>query len=62
MCVSQHGTVQAEIARCRIELEAARALVLKCAELIDKHGVKGARAFVSIIKVHRGGYFLIPSP
>lgn len=47
----QHATVQADIAKCRIDLEAGRQLVLKCAEEIDQKGSKGARSYISIIKV-----------
>jgi alkylation response protein AidB-like acyl-CoA dehydrogenase len=44
------GTVQAWIADSAAEIEAARALVLKVAWNIEKHGFKAAREEISMIK------------
>ncbi len=53
--LSEQGTVREQIALSRIELEQARLLVLKTADLIDKHGAKGARTEISAIEVHGAG-------
>ena len=46
--LAEQGTVRESIALSRIEIDSARLLVLKTADLIDKFGAKGARTEISV--------------
>lgn len=49
--IAQHGSFQTDIAKCRIELEQTRLLVLDAADQLDRLGNKKARGALAMAKV-----------
>ncbi|MCA1710336.1 MAG: acyl-CoA dehydrogenase family protein [Actinobacteria bacterium] len=49
--IARQGVVRQQIAESRMEIDQARLMVLKTADLIDKHGARGARSEIAQIKV-----------
>ncbi|MED6190391.1 putative acyl-CoA dehydrogenase ibr3, partial [Stylosanthes scabra] len=48
--IAQHGSFLSDLARCRIELEKTRLLVLEAADQLGKHGNKKARGILAMAK------------
>eukprot|EP00889_Picochlorum_renovo_P005470 jgi/Picre1/32500/NNA_007846.t1 len=48
----EHQLIRADLARCRIDLDAARLVVHNAATALDAVGSKAARSAISIAKVH----------
>ncbi len=49
--IARQGVVRQQIAESRMEIDQARLMILKTADLIDKFGAKGARSEIAQIKV-----------
>ena len=49
--LAEKTSIQHEIARSRCEIEQCRLLVLKAADVMDRLGIKGARPYVSMVKI-----------
>ena len=49
--LSDQSSVRQDIARSRCEIEQARLLVLKAAAEMDRAGAKGARDYISMVKI-----------
>jgi acyl-CoA dehydrogenase len=49
--ISEFSSVRQDIARMRCEIEQVRLLVLKAAAEMDKGGAKGARDYISMVKI-----------
>ncbi|XP_027339424.1 probable acyl-CoA dehydrogenase IBR3 isoform X1 [Abrus precatorius] len=49
--IAQHGSFLSDMAKCRIELEKTRLLVLEAADQLDRHGNKKARGIIAMAKV-----------
>ncbi|MFT7597130.1 MAG: acyl-CoA dehydrogenase [Acidimicrobiales bacterium] len=49
--ISENSSVRQDIARARCNIEQARLLVLKAAAEMDKAGAKGARDYISMVKI-----------
>ncbi|KAL5713153.1 medium-chain acyl-CoA dehydrogenase [Ranunculus cassubicifolius] len=49
--IAQQGSFLSDLAKCRVELEMTRLIVLEAADQLDRHGNKKARGILAIAKV-----------
>ncbi|PKA48392.1 Isovaleryl-CoA dehydrogenase 1, mitochondrial [Apostasia shenzhenica] len=49
--IAEHGSFLSDLAKCRIDLEQTRLLVLEAADQLDRHGNKQARGILAMAKV-----------
>ncbi|ONK67554.1 uncharacterized protein A4U43_C05F1250 [Asparagus officinalis] len=49
--IAEHGSFLSDLAKCRIDLERTRLLVLQAADQLDRHGNKKARGILAMAKV-----------
>ncbi|KAF2289147.1 hypothetical protein GH714_029112 [Hevea brasiliensis] len=49
--IAEHGSFRSDIAKCRVELEKTRLLVLEAANQLDRFGNKNARGTIAMAKV-----------
>ncbi|XP_020578840.1 probable acyl-CoA dehydrogenase IBR3 [Phalaenopsis equestris] len=49
--IAEHGSFLSDLAKCRIDLEQTRLLVLEAADQLDRHGNKKARGILAMAKV-----------
>ncbi|MCH97194.1 acyl-CoA dehydrogenase, partial [Trifolium medium] len=49
--IAQHGSFISDLAKCRVELEKTRLLVLEAADQLDRYGNKKARGIIAMAKV-----------
>merc|ERR1712216_1112249 len=49
--LAEQGTILQDIAKCRIEIDQARLLTLRCAHSVDAYGKKAALDDIAMIKI-----------